>query len=165
MGSGSSTRSLATRLGCTHPTVLSRLLSSATGKCCWIPHVLTDSRGLPFVCLFVCLLHSQQKGASRRHDESWALCGSDTYRAVWGDACQYRRDPPAQAKVTCTPRSVSFVSSGIRKECCNASCFRKDTHSPAAFTPIILRNWRTLLEKNGRDLLLSTFFTTSLVRM
>lgn len=55
--------------------------------------------------------------------------------------------------------------SGIRHECYISSCSRKDTRSPAAFRSISFRNWRTLLEKNVRDVRLSTSFTTTQGRM
>ena len=102
-----STRSLATRLRCSHQTVLSRLQVLGYRKVLtrWIPHVLTDSTR--FTRISICqslLLRPQRKEFLRdliTGDESWVLYDSNTRRALW---LPQGEDPPTQAKSDLHPK-------------------------------------------------------------
>ncbi|KAK6753857.1 hypothetical protein RB195_013068 [Necator americanus] len=113
-------RSLATRLGCSH-SVVSRLQAIGYRKVLsrWIPHILTD--GTRFTRVSICqslLLRTHRKEflenlitemrvGSFTNLSRTMPCGSLEEET--------RRRKPNR---TSTPRSVSFVASGIRGECC-----------------------------------------------
>ncbi|KAK6744129.1 hypothetical protein RB195_011064 [Necator americanus] len=80
-------RSLATRIGCGHSAVLSRLqiLDYKKVLARWIPHTLTD--GTRFTRVSICYLSFFARKEFLENfitgNESWVLYDSNAHRAVW----------------------------------------------------------------------------------
>ncbi|EYC13608.1 hypothetical protein Y032_0043g812 [Ancylostoma ceylanicum] len=110
-----STRSHATRLRCTHPTVLTRTQALGYRKVLtrWISHVLTDAMRFTRVSTCQSLpLRPQRKEFLEdliAGDESWVLYDSNAHRAVW---LSRGEDQPTQAK------------SDLHSKKCLLCCFR-----------------------------------------
>lgn len=103
------TRSLATRLGCTQSTVVSRLQALGYRKVLtrWIPHTLTDD--MRYTRITICqslLLRPHRKEFLEdlvTGDESWILYDSNAHRAVW---LHRGEDPPTQPRSDLHPKKV-----------------------------------------------------------
>lgn len=126
---------LRKKLGCTQTTVVSRLQAALGYRkvlTLSAPHTLTDSMRR-FTCISICqsvLLRSPREDFLEHlviGDESWVVCVSNAYRAVW---IPRGEELPTQVKLNVNLKKVLLCCCEARKECCTMSCSRNGIRSP-----------------------------------
>ncbi|KAK6744029.1 hypothetical protein RB195_010993 [Necator americanus] len=130
------TRSLATRLGCSHSTFVIRLQALQKSAGSMDPSHVDSNTLFTRVYIYQSLLFRPHQKEFLKElitgNESWLL-------------------GPSKPNRTFTPICVSFVASGIQREHCYMSCSHKATPSPVPYMLVSSRSSHPPFEKNGRD--------------